>query len=147
MTVAKENEAQTEIIETVKAQKTITIQNLLRYTSWLSYGLFSKQPAFRKTYSTAQISTSGVSSEEFVDNLAKLPLKGEPGKVWEYSYSTDVLDRIVEVISGQRLGEFLKENIFDPLGMGNTGFFMHKAKIDRVAQYYDSFTKSIQPIY
>ncbi|MCL4160967.1 UNVERIFIED_CONTAM: hypothetical protein GTU68_022708 [Idotea baltica] len=141
MTVAVENEDQTEILETPKAKKSITIQDLLRHTSGLSYGLFGKQTAFRKTYSTAKISTNGVTSAEFVSNLAKLPLKGEPGEVWEYSFSTDVLGRIVEVISGERLGDFMQKNILEPLGMKDTGFYMPKEKMNRVAQGYDYFTK------
>ena len=66
--------------------------------------------------------------------LAALPLQHQPGEVWEYSLSTDVLGRIVEIVEGGSLGEVLRERIFAPLGMGDTAFFTPPAKIGRRAE-------------
>jgi CubicO group peptidase (beta-lactamase class C family) len=138
--VAIENEGKTEILDLVPAESPITIQDLLRHTSGLSYGFFGPQTAIRKSY--AGFSSAGLTSEAFCKKIATFPLIGQPGKRWEYSFSTDVLGRIVEVISGQRLGDFMNENIFTPLGMKDTGFHLPANKMSRVAQGFDYATNS-----
>ena len=75
------------------------------------------------------------SNAEFVDRIAKLPLAYEPGTTWDYSHSTDVLGRLIEVVSGKTLYEFEKARILDPLGMKDTSFYVtDKAKQDRIAE-------------
>ena len=75
------------------------------------------------------------SNAELVDRLAKLPLASQPGTVWDYSHSTDVLGRLVEVISGQSLYQFEKERLLDPLGMTSTSFYVtDRAKQDRIVE-------------
>jgi len=70
----------------------------------------------------------------FASKVAKLPLRFSPGERWEYGVSTDVLSRVVEVVSGRTLGEFLNERILSPLGMTDTAFFVPAGKLGRAAQ-------------
>ena len=85
----------------------------------------------------ARIGDPNVPSAEMVAALAKLPLLQQPGTSWDYSHSTDVVGRIVEVVSGQSLGTFLREKIFAPLGMNDTGFFATADKFERLAEPFD----------
>jgi CubicO group peptidase (beta-lactamase class C family) len=71
-----------------------------------------------------------------VTEMGKIPLMYQPGTAWHYSLSTDVLGRLVEVISGQSFDEFLRERIFEPLGMDDTGFYVPASKLDRFARSY-----------
>ena len=71
---------------------------------------------------------------EFVAALAKLPLIDQPGASWDYSHSTDVVGRIIEIVSGQTLGAFLHERIFTPLGMSDTGFSVRADEHERLAE-------------
>ena len=71
-----------------------------------------------------------------VEALAALPLQHQPGEAWEYSVSTDVLGRIVEIVAGAGLGEMLRERIFAPLGMGDTAFYTPKSKVERRAEAF-----------
>lgn len=118
---------------TEAAIRQITIQDLLRHTSGLTYGNRG-QTAVHRLYQQAGIGNRDRSNAEFVSPLAKLPLRFQPGTRWEYSVSTDVLGRLVEVISGMTLGEFFEEHIFQPLGMRDTSFFLAADKLDRAAQ-------------
>jgi CubicO group peptidase (beta-lactamase class C family) len=81
-----------------------------------------------------------VSNEEYARNVARLPLNSQPGTQFEYGISTNILGRVVEVVSGKMLGEFLQERIFDPLQMTDTGFSVGKNELDRVAQGFDPET-------
>ncbi len=76
------------------------------------------------------------SAAEHVEALAALPLQHQPGEVWEYSHSTDVLGRVIEIIAERSLGEFLRERIFAPLGMADTAFYTPDSKRERLAQPY-----------
>jgi CubicO group peptidase (beta-lactamase class C family) len=81
----------------------------------------------------------GVSRPQTVDYcnwVGQLPLAFEPGQQWMYGFSIDVLGAVIEVLSGQTLGDYLKEHIFDPLGMQDTGFYVPREKLDRVATIY-----------
>lgn len=103
-------------LQLVDPARAMTIQDLLRHTSGLIYGTRGKS-LINAAYIEAKIGSRDVSNEEFVTKLSKLPLRFSPGDRWEYGVSTDVLGRVVEVISGKTLGEFLNERIFAPLGM------------------------------
>lgn len=142
MKVALENRSGTEIIDNVAMHHPITIQDLLRHTSGLTYGFFGKQTAIRKTWNAAQISARNMSGAEFITNISSLPLIGQPGQRWEYSFSTDVLGRLIEVVTNQKLGDFFKENIFDPLNMTDTNFFVPREKLNRAAQGFDYKTSN-----
>jgi CubicO group peptidase (beta-lactamase class C family) len=111
----------------------MTIQDLMRHTSGLIYGTRG-QSLVNAAYIEAKIGSRDVSNEEFVAKLAKLPLRFSPGDRWEYGVSTDVLGRVVEIVSGKTLGEFLNERIFTPLGMTDTAFHVSADKLNRAAQ-------------
>ena len=113
--------------------RAMTVQDLLRHTSGLIYGTRGKS-LVNAAYIEAKIGNRDFSNEEFVSKLSKLPLRFSPGERWEYGVSTDVLGRVIEVVSGKTLGEFLNERIFAPLGMTDTGFYVPGEKLSRAAQ-------------
>jgi CubicO group peptidase (beta-lactamase class C family) len=122
------------VVTLVDAKRQITVQDLLRHTSGLTYGVLGTPNAIKKMYLDAQIFSQKWVLADFVKALAKLPLQFHPGTTWEYSHSTDVLGRVVEVASGQALEVFLAERIFEPLKMVDTAFQVPPEKQDRVAQ-------------
>jgi CubicO group peptidase (beta-lactamase class C family) len=111
----------------------ITIQDLLRHTSGLTYEFRGETPV-HKAYAEARIARLKQTNADQVDELGGLPLLHQPGTKWEYSRSTDVLGRLVEVISGQTLGTFLSERILTPLGMTDSGFAVPEADQSRIAE-------------
>lgn len=118
----------------VDAKKPITIQDLLRHTSGLTYGFFGDLLA-KKAYLDAKVNDGDFDNAEFAERIAKLPLAFQPGTTWDYGYSTDILGRLVEVVSGKSLYQFEKENILDPLGMTDTSFYVADAsKHPRLAE-------------
>jgi len=100
----------------------MTIQDLMRHTSGLTYGFFG-EGAVKKRYREANLNEGDPTTEEFVDRLAKLPLVYHPGTTWDYSQSTDVLGRVIEVVTGKSLYAALREMLLDPLGMTDTSFY------------------------
>jgi CubicO group peptidase (beta-lactamase class C family) len=122
-------------LELVAPRRPMTVQDLLRHTSGLTYGVFGTG-LVKKQYLEAKLFDAR-SNAEFVDRLVKLPLNGHPGTTWDYSHSTDVLGRIVEVVSKKSLYEFTKERILDPLGMKETAFYVpDKSKHARIAEAF-----------
>ena len=115
------------------ARASATIQDLLRHTAGLTYEFLGAN-AVQKQYAQARTGARDKSNAEFSQALATLPLVAEPGTVWEYSRATDVLGRLIEVISGQTLGEYLSEHIFKPLGMVDTAFAVPPAQHGRIAE-------------
>jgi CubicO group peptidase (beta-lactamase class C family) len=115
------------------AHRVMTVQDLLRHTSGLTYGFFGKS-FVKQAYVDAKVGDSGDTLAEFVGKLAKLPLAHEPGTTWDYSHSTDVLGRIVEVASGMSFDAFVERRITGPLGMTDTGFHVPEAKLARLAE-------------
>jgi CubicO group peptidase (beta-lactamase class C family) len=122
-----------QVFYTVPAKRQITIQDLLRHTSGFTYGTLPKTQV-QKLYAQAGIFSQKWTLDSFCKELAKLPLQYEPGTVWEYGHSVDVLGRVVEVVSGQPLDKFLSEHIFNPLKMIDTAFEIPHAKQNRLAQ-------------
>jgi CubicO group peptidase (beta-lactamase class C family) len=120
-------------LELAEPAREMTVQDLMRHTSGLIYGSRGKS-LVNAAYIEGQIGNRDFSNEEFVSKLSKLPLRYSPGDRWEYGVSTDVLGRVVEVVSGKKLGEFLNERILNPLGMSDTGFFVPAEKLSRAAQ-------------
>ncbi len=110
-----------------------TVQDLLRHTAGLTYEFMGNLPV-HKQYAQARISSRHRSNAEFSEAMAALPLLVDPGSAWEYSRATDVLGRLVEVVSGQTLGMFLKEKILQPLGMHETAFSVPAAHHGRIAE-------------
>jgi CubicO group peptidase (beta-lactamase class C family) len=122
-----------QVFYTVPAKRQITVQDLLRHTSGFTYGTLPKTQV-QKLYSQAGIFSQKWTLDSFCKELAKLPLQYEPGTVWEYGHSSDVLGRVVEVASGQPLDKFLSGRIFKPLKMVDTAFEIPPAKQNRLAQ-------------
>jgi CubicO group peptidase (beta-lactamase class C family) len=120
--VAVEKEADGKItLELVPAQRPITVQDLMRHSSGLTYGFFGVS-AVKKAYLDAELYKGEFTNAEFAERLAKLPLAFQPGTTWDYSHSTDVLGRVVEVAAGKSLYQSMKAQLLDPLGMTDTTF-------------------------
>lgn len=112
----------------------VTVKDLLRHTSGLPYG-YHGGGLVRELYAEANLFQSNLSNADFVAKIAKLPLVEQPGTVWDYGYSTDVLGRVVEVIAGKTLLQFERERLLDPLGMTETAFFVaDPKKFPRIAE-------------
>jgi CubicO group peptidase (beta-lactamase class C family) len=119
--------------ERAKAQRTMTVQDLLRHTSGLTYAGFGDSPV-QMLWRDVPLMDETQTNAELVAKLGKLPLMFEPGTTWEYSMSTDVLGRVVEVASGKSLADFIAERIAGPLGMVDTGFAAPGEKAQRIAE-------------
>ena len=119
--------------ERVPAKRVMTVQDLLRHTSGLTYAAFGDSPV-QMIWRDAQPMTENQTSAEMVAKLASLPLMFEPGTTWEYSMSTDVLGRVVEVVSGQDLADFIDARICRPLDLRDTGFAATGERAARVAE-------------
>ena len=115
-------------------KRPITIRDLLRHTSGITYGFFG-ETVVQKLYANPKLYAGDFDNAEFADRIATLPLADQPAVRWNYSHSTDVLGRVVEVASGQTLFQFEKQRLFDPLGMSETAYYVaDEAKWPRIAQ-------------
>ncbi|WP_339938812.1 serine hydrolase domain-containing protein [Undibacterium luofuense] len=126
----------TSLDDTEPAQSAITVRQLLNHTSGLSYGLLDHGSLLYKAYNEVRILNAFTTLEDMMNLLEPLPLSFHPGQAWQYSIATDVLARLVEVVSGKRFDQYLQLNIFNPLGMDDTGFFVPEAKHARLSAYY-----------
>jgi CubicO group peptidase (beta-lactamase class C family) len=132
--VEKADPAGGKTLELVPAKRPITIQDLLRHTSGITYGFFGDTLA-KKEYVKAGLFKGDHTNAEFADKIAQLPLSYQPGTTWDYSHSTDILGRLVEVVSGMSLYQFEKQRLLDPLGMKDTSFYVtDSAKHPRIAE-------------
>ena len=122
-----------ESIRLVPAARPITVQDLLRHTSGLTYEFRGTTPV-HKAYIDARVARLKQTNEDQAATLGSLPLLHQPGTQWEYSRSTDVLGRLIEVVSGQTLGAFLAERILGPLGMADAAFSVPEKHHGRVAE-------------
>ncbi len=125
----------------VPAAREMTIHDLLRHTAGLAYGQITQNAPVKEAYTKAGLydpagdyDLRGLSPSAFVDAIAGSPLAHQPGTVWEYSLATDMLGRVVEAASGQRLAEFLSDRLLKPLGMKDTGFWVPADKRQRLAE-------------
>ncbi len=116
----------------VSPKRPMTIQDLMRHTSGLTYGLFGNSPV-DQMYRKANIFASK-SLADMVKTIASMPLLHQPGEDWEYSVSTDVLGRVVEVASGMELDAFVQERITGPLKMNDTGYWVKPSAMSRLAK-------------
>lgn len=135
--VAYENDAGN--VMTRDAIRPITIQDLLRHTSGITYGSGRSQSEIREPWRQVRLGEMA-NSDSFCKHIAQIPLVADPGSHWDYGYSTDVLGRLIEVVSGQSLDEFIKEKITIPLEMHDTDFFVPQDKVPRLAQGFDTTT-------
>ena len=138
--VAILNDDQTEITGLVPPKRSITIQDLLRHTSGLTGTTYGRNNAVKDLYRKMREDFGDVSNEDYARNVAKLPLNSHPGTQFEYGISTNILGRVIEVVSGDTLGRFLQRRILVPLGMTDTAFHVAPDQMHRVAQGYDAAT-------
>ena len=133
--VAVEKKKGDGTVEYVQEPQTrpMTVQDLLRHTSGLTYGAVGANK-FKQSYLDMNVNDRGQTNAEMAEKLAKLSLVYQPGTTWEYSMSTDVLGRVVEVASGMPLDKFIEERITKPLKMGDTGFEVGADKKPRGAK-------------
>ncbi len=123
----------------VAARRGINLRDLLSHRSGLTYGFLNGGAVgngYRKNGVTDGLTTTTMTLAEAIDKLAAEPLVSQPGAAWNYSLSTDVLGRVVEVVSGQPFNVFLRERIFKPLRMADTDFVVPEAKWSRLATVY-----------
>ena len=132
--------------EMVPSEREMTVQDLMRHTAGMTYGLFGESKV-DEMYMDANVLGDNRSVEQFVGKLAKLPLKHQPGSAWEYSVSVDVQGRLIEVLSGMDLDEFLLKRVFEPLGMRDTSFRVPEKSRDRFVTLYQRTEdrKAIEP--
>lgn len=114
-------------------RREISVQDLLRHTSGITYGQFGDS-LVKQAYRAAGAMDPTQTTAQFITKLATLPLQYQPGEVWDYGMSTDVLGRLVEVVSGLPLDQFIATRITRPLGMRDTGFVVPKAEAHRIAE-------------
>lgn len=126
----------TSLDDTEPARGPITVRHLLTHSAGLSYGLLDPGSLMYTAYVERKVLHPGTPLSQMMDVLAEMPLLFHPGASWEYSVASDVLARIVEVVSGQRFDVFLRERIFSVLGMADTGFVLPEGGGDRFAAYY-----------
>jgi CubicO group peptidase (beta-lactamase class C family) len=125
-------------LDLVNAVRPITIEDLMRHTSGITYGFFGTT-LDKRAYNAAGVMKGDYTNAEFADRIAKLPLSYQPGTTWDYSHSTDILGRLIEVVSGKSLYEFEKERLLDPMGMKDTAFYVtDPAKQPRIAEPFDN---------
>jgi CubicO group peptidase (beta-lactamase class C family) len=125
--------------EIVDARGEVTMRQLFTMTSGVPYGWGDTAAGRIRIEKEKEWENSGKpfpGSVEYANLVGGLPLAFEPGERWMYGFSIDVLGVVIEVLTGKTLGEYLKENIFDPLGMKDTGFFVPAGKQDRIATLY-----------
>jgi CubicO group peptidase (beta-lactamase class C family) len=128
------------------ARGEMTIQDLMRHTSGLTYGVFGNS-IVKREYNDANLFDPKETLAELVTKLSKLPLAFQPGTTWEYSMSTDVLGRVIEVVSGKPLDQFIDERIVKPLGLTDTGFYVTADKAGRIAEpQIDPATGKLPPM-
>lgn len=121
--------------EFVPLERPITIEDLLRHTSGITYGFYGNDPARRRYSRLDMFDSSDIDNAELAERIARLPLAEQPGTLWNYGHSTDMLGRVIEVICGQSLSAFLKARLFDPLSMVDTSFYVtDEQKRPRIAE-------------
>ena len=120
----------------IAANNKIKIHDLFRHTSGFTYGIFGNSTAKKmlKDSKIGTLDTTHISLKDFVSTISKLPLAYEPSTYWEYGRSIEVLGRLVEVISDSGLDHFMNRNIFEPLNMNDTGFFVPEKEWHRIAE-------------
>lgn len=137
----------------VPASRAMTVQDLLRHTSGLTYAEITTNQPVKDGYAAAGMFDESVpfdsraaSPEAQVAGIAEAPLAYHPGTVWHYGISTDILGRVVEVASGQRLDDFMQQRLFGPLGMTDTGFWVPGDRLARLAEPFETDERTGKPI-
>ena len=123
-----------QVMETVPAKRPMTIQDLLRHTSGLTYGARGSTPVHKMFPASSAASAADFTGQEFIERLSKVNLLYQPGSAWDYGLSIDVLGLIIEAQTGQTLGAYLGDRIWKPLGMMDTSFVIPPEKAKRYAR-------------
>jgi CubicO group peptidase (beta-lactamase class C family) len=122
-------------VKLVPAERPSTVQDLLRHTAGLTYE-FTGNGHVNALYANAGLNSRQQTNAQLCERIAALPLAHQPGSAWAYSRATDVLGRVIEVITGQGLAEHLRETILQPLGMHDTAFHVPPAQHHRIAEAF-----------
>ena len=112
-----------QVLELAPLKRRISIRHLLTHTSGITYGFYGDSMV-RRAYGSARLYDGDFDNKEFAGRIAALPLAEQPGTLWDYGHSTDVLGRVIEVASGKSLLQYERERLLDPLGMTDTVFFV-----------------------
>jgi CubicO group peptidase (beta-lactamase class C family) len=124
----------TVVYSTVSAEREIMVQDLLRHTSGFTYGSQTKNAQVKELYDKVGVDAGDITSADLIERLAKVPLVQQPGMAFEYGRSTDVLGRLIEVVANTTLAKFFEERIFAPLKMTDSGFYVPRENLNRLAQ-------------
>jgi CubicO group peptidase (beta-lactamase class C family) len=134
-----------EGLQLVAPARAIRLYDLLRHTAGLTYE-FLPSSAVRSRYDEAHLNDRERDNAQLAEQLAKLPLMHVPGSIWEYSRATDLIGRVIEVVSGERLGEHLRRTLFEPLAMHDTGFAVAHSAHERIAEPFPNDPDSGAPV-
>ena len=123
------------LMEITKVRETITLKHLLTHTAGFSYG-WTDHPVDLAYKEIDLLRNNVKSSDDFIRKVSKAPLIHHPGEKWHYSIATDLVGILIERISGQSLEAYLKQNLFNPLAMKDTGFSLSRSKKNRFCTNY-----------
>ncbi|MDB5898112.1 MAG: penicillin-binding protein [Ramlibacter sp.] len=126
----------TSVEDTVPAREPVRIRHLLTHTAGFTYGFTQPDAPISAAYRAARVLDPTLDLAQMMEALALVPLLFEPGSAWNYSVATDVVGRLVEVVTGQKLDEYFRRHIFAPLGMHDTFFSVPPDKGERLAALY-----------
>jgi CubicO group peptidase (beta-lactamase class C family) len=132
--------------ELEKAKSPVTMKQLFTMTSGVSYPNDETTAGRIMKETQAKLREKGFVTKEFVNEVGKVPLAFHPGEKYMYGFSLDVLGAVAETITGKRFGDYLKDEIFEPLGMKDTGFYQTKEQLDRVAVIYNVGDGKLVPV-
>ena len=124
-------------IDLVKPERPMNVRDVLMHTTGLPGALFSGNPIDDRFAEARAARHKGMTLESITALLAEHPLKFHPGTHWNYGLSTDIVGRLVEILSGQRFDDYLRQEIFEPLDMEDTGFFVPEASAERLSALYE----------
>jgi len=125
--VEKKSEDGSRTLELVPPNRPVTIMDLMTQTSGIAYGFYGDS-LVHKAYLAADIYRGDPDNAEFAERIAKLPLQNQPGTLWQYGHGTDILGRVMEIVSGKSLLGIEREKLLDPLGMKDTAFWVTDPK-------------------
>src|SRR5260221_4457705 len=125
----------------------MTVQDLMRHTSGLAYANLTLNAPVKDAYVKGGIDDDprGLTPAQEIESFSKSPLIHQPGTIWEYSLSTDMLGRVIEAVSGKRLADYMEERLFKPLQMSDTGFWVPREKMSRLPEALPIDTSSGKP--
>lgn len=126
----------TSVDDTVPLERDITIRHLLSHQAGFSHGVFDPDTLIYSAYAAAGVRKPDSTLEQLMDQMARLPLIYQPGASWQYSMATDVVGRLIEIVTGQTLAEAFKTKLFEPVGMVDTGYVLRADQIPRLATLY-----------